>query len=114
MSKASRGGARLAAGKKKAKRRIEPQPITQMPEQTAAEETVQPGAASSRQSSGGTALQFRPRAREAAVARPVAGRGAKAVLDAVDYGYVYTDLKIIGGLTTVIVAGLVALSFMIR
>ncbi|MHB0870499.1 MAG: hypothetical protein ACYC66_09900 [Chloroflexota bacterium] len=114
MSKASRGGARLAAGKKKAKRRIEPQPIAQMPQQTAAQETAQPEAASSRPSSGGAALQFRPRAREAAVARPVAGRGAKAILDAVDYGYVYTDLKIIGGLTTVIFGGLVVLSLMIR
>ncbi|MGE5618086.1 MAG: hypothetical protein ACM3US_02375 [Sphingomonadaceae bacterium] len=114
MSKGSRGGARLAAGKKKTKRRVEPQPIAQVPRSTATPEPVQPKVDGSGQDSGGTVLRFRPRAKEAAVARPAAGRGARTVLEAVDYGYVYADLRVIGGLSAALFGGLVALSLVLR
>ncbi len=119
MSKASRGGTRIAAGKKKAKRRLEPQPITQMPPSTAAQEPVQTSAPTSdqgSQGSGAAVLQFRPRAREVAAARS-AGRGAapaKALLQAVDYSYVYTDLKIIGGLTAFLLGVLIVLTLVVH
>ncbi len=116
MAKPSRGASRFAAGKKKAKKRYESQPASSASPAVVAEEPTQEApAAPVQRSSSGPALQFRPR--EAAVARSAATRGgsaAKAVLQTVDYGYVYTDLKIIGGLATLLFGGLAVLSFVIH
>ncbi len=115
MAKPSRGATRPAASKKKAKKRYGPQTTNPMPTSTGVQEPAQAETAGSAQRSDRTVLQFRPR--EAAVARTAGARGgsaAKALLQAVDYGYVYTDLKIIGGLAALLFGGLVALSFVIR
>lgn len=115
MPKPSRGGPRYAGSKKKAKKRLEPQSTARAVPASVAPEPVQP-----RQDVGenskGTVLQFRPRTRESGAAR-AAGRAAasaKALQQAVDYSYVYTDLKIIGGLSAVLFGGLIALSFVLR
>jgi len=38
----------------------------------------------------------------------------RAAVQAVDYSYVYTDVKIIGGLAAALFAGLIGLSFVLR
>ncbi len=114
MPKDSRGAARSAAGKKKAKKRAEPQTITRIPPSAAVREPVQP---EERAQGGSTAtvLQFRPRGREAGGrAAGKAGGAAKVFLQAVDYSYVFADLKIIGGLSVVLFGGLIALSFVLH
>lgn len=110
MAKLSRGTARSAVGKKKAKKRVEPRPTSQSPSTAAVAQPVQPRETAER-GSGGTVLQFRPRARDAAGRSAAA---AKAVLQTVDYSYVYTDLRIIGVLSVLLLGGLIALSFVIR
>lgn len=116
MSKPSRGATRYAAGKKKGKKRQEPRRVGEVvrpipggkpePSQEAAEER-----------STGTVLQFRPRQREISAGRQAAGKvgpSARAFLKAVDYSYVYADLKLIGGLSVFLFGSLAVLSFFIR
>jgi len=115
MAKPSRGATRFAAGKKKAKKRYEPQPSNATSVSVVAEEPVEGAPKASGPQSAGAVLQFRPR--QAAPSRSVAGKGGaatKAILQAVDYGYVYTDLKVIGGLAVLLFGGLVALSFVVH
>ncbi|GEM_PF-1758302 len=124
MSKPSRGGPRYDAGKKKAKKQPGSQAVAPAssaaaapaPSAGAVREAVQPMAGSSGSSSQ-AAVQFRPRAREGAGVRSMTARAAssgRAALQAVDYSYVYTDVKIIGGLATALFGGLIALSFVLR
>ncbi len=115
MAKPSRGATRFAAGKKKAKKRYEPQSASSMQASTMAQEPVHEEPTGPVQRSSGPVLQFRPR--EATAARSTVAKGgsaARAMLQAVDYSYVYTDLKLIGGLTVLLFGGLVALSFAIH
>lgn len=118
MSKPSRGGPRYAAGKKKAKKRPDAQSAVRVPSSGVSQEPVQSRAdAGGGERPSGTVLQFRPRGRESAALRPGAARvvaSARALQQAVDYGYVYTDLKIIGGLSAVLFGGLIALSLFLR
>lgn len=60
-----------------------------------------------------TAIHFRPRARDDAVVRGAAARGAvsRTFQQVVDYSYVYTDLRIIAGLSVVLFGSLLGLSF---
>jgi len=117
MAKLSHGAARGGAGKKKSKRRPEARPTAPMPtpdsnERPARRQEVAGGGAQT-----ATIVQFKPRARDGAVSRAMSGRpssAAKALQQAVDYSYVYTDLKIIGGITLVLVGGLIGLSFVIH
>ena len=115
MAKPSRGATRPAAGKKKLKKRSELQATRSVPAEAAALEPVRGEMAPPAERPGGTTLQFRPR--EAVAARGAGAKGAsvaKVALQAVDYSYVYTDLRIIGGLAVVLFGGLVALSFVIH
>ncbi len=115
MAKPSRGGTRYAAGQKKAKKRFEPQSSVPVPASAATQEPAQPEEKPVERTSG-SALQFRPRARETSAVRSAGARGvaAKTHLQPIDYSYVYTDLRIIGVLTTVLLVALVALSFMLH
>lgn len=119
MSKPSRNGPRYGGSKKKQKRRPDQQSVAQAPSSASNQQPVQPqveAIAGNNKPSGGS-LQFRPRARENAATRPVAARAgasARAFQQAVDYSYVYTDLKIIGGLSAVLMGGLIALTFILR
>ncbi len=109
MAKPSHGQARGAA-KKKAKRRLESRSVAEFPapsQRTPAPPADRDGTA------GTTVLQFRPRAREA-VDRASARPGGKSFFPAVDYSYVYTDLKIIGALSGSLFVGLLALSFFLH
>ncbi len=116
MSKPTRGATKVAPGKKKAKRRPEPGPMTQVAPTSVSGEAVQAeengnGAVSA------PVLQFRPRAVGAAPVRAVAPKGtpAKTVgFPVVDYSYVYTDLKIIAVLVCSLLVALIALAFVIR
>lgn len=115
MSKPSRSGPRYGGSKKKPKKRSDLQSVAQIPSSDT-QQPVQPRteAVVGTKPSGGV-LQFRPRAREISAARPAAVRAsARAFQQVVDYSYVYTDLKIIGGLSAALFGGLVALSFIIR
>ncbi len=110
-----RGAARSAAGKKKAKKRAESHSATRIPPSAAVREAVRP----EEKAQGGstaTVLQFRPRAGEAGARRAggKAGSTARTYLQPIDYSYVFTDLKIIGGLSAIIIAGLIALSFVVH
>jgi hypothetical protein len=120
MPKSSRGGTRLAPGKKKAaKKREELQPMAPITPSAAATEPEQPKAAPAPRSAA-PVLQFRPKAREAAVrtnaGKPNAGKpsaSARALLQPVDYSYVFTDLKIIGALGGGLLAALIALALVV-
>ncbi len=115
MAKPSHGGARFGASKKKAKKRSEPQQIGRTPS-APVREPSEPQAVPG-EPSGRSVVQFRPRPRDAEPQRVAAGRGAaqaKSFFQAVDYSYVYTDLRIIGGLSALLFGGLVVLSFVIR
>lgn len=116
MSKPSRGTARFAAGKKKAKKRSESRPANHIAASAASTQPMQPEAPA-HDTTGRTVLQFRPRPREAAPMRATAGRtaaSARALQQVIDYSYVYADLKLIGGLSLLLFGGLVALSFVVR
>lgn len=113
MAKPSHG-ARFAGGKKKLKKRPESRPVAPAPVATALPEPVEEtnGNGAGRE----PVLQFRPRAREAAVGRVAPARGPvrRAYQQVVDYSYVYTDLKIIGVLAFALFGLLVALSVVMR
>lgn len=125
MSKAPHGASRSAAGKKKAKKRSEPRPVTQAQPSNAAVNPVQPQERSGEEA-GSRALEFRPRVREAGAngsstgrtaASPASGRasgGAKVPQQTVDYGYVFKDLRVIGALSLFLFGGLAALSILFR
>lgn len=118
MSKPSRSGPRYGGSKKKQKKRPVPQSVAQVSPSDNNQQPVQPRTeADAGNKSGGGVLQFRPQARENAGIRSAAARAgasAKALQQAVDYSYVYTDLKVIGGLSAVLFGGLIALSFVLR
>lgn len=111
MSKPSHGTMRSAVSKKKSRKRPELRP---MPEPLAPEavEAVQPTTAAAEKSNG-SALQFRPRVREAARAIRAQG-GTRFIQQVVNYNYVYADLKVIGVLCLVLFSALIVLSFVIQ
>jgi hypothetical protein len=114
MAKPSRGATRIAPAKKKAKKRYEPQIDRVASTGTVPAESAAGEAVAAAQPTGAV-LQFRPRQAEAA--RAAAARGSVAsrtALQAVDYSYVYADLKLIGALSVLLFGGLVALSFVIH
>jgi len=114
MPKPSHGGPRLATDKKKAKKREEPRPVASMMPADAATEPVQPEATPNGRAAA-TVVQFRPKGREAPL-RGNVGRSsasARALLQPVDYSYVFTDLRIIGALSGSLLVALIALFFIV-
>ncbi|HEX9016251.1 MAG TPA: hypothetical protein VF960_09685 [Chloroflexota bacterium] len=115
MSKPTRGATRPAASKKKAKKRpdiIRPA-VQAEPEEVDVASEEETGAVAV---ATAPVLQFRPRSRDAAPARP-AGRPAtarSATFPTTDYSYVYTDLRIIALLVGSLLVALIALSFVIH
>jgi hypothetical protein len=117
MAKSSRNGPRYSGSKKKQKKRPVQQSVAQAPSSSNNQQPVQSQAETIADNKpSGESLQFRPRARGSAAPRSVASRAgssARASQQVVDYSYVYTDLRIIGGLSAVLIGGLVALSFIL-
>jgi len=114
MAKPSRGATRISPAKKKAKKRYEPQ-LSRTASAGVAPAEPAAGEAAIASEPTGAVLQFRPRQAEAARAAVARGSaGSKSAIQAVDYSYVYADLKLIGGLTVLLFGGLVALSFVIH
>lgn len=109
-------GARPGASKKKTKKRPEIRPA----DQAAAPASVSTEPVQAKENGNGHAsapvLQFRPSAREVAPSRRTSGRAAtaKTAFQTADYSYVYTDLRIIGVLASVLLVLLIALTFVIK
>ena len=118
MPKVSHGSARHGAAKKKVRRRVEPQVETALPQSQPEVQPAQPQEIDrGNGASGETAIRFRPRSGEARTPRTASGRlaaTARVAQQTMDYGYVYTDLKIIGGLSVFLFGGLGALYLVLR
>ena len=116
MSKPTRGAAKAAPGKRKAKVRPQPRPTGEGAPTVASEGAVQAEAKGNVAVREEPVLRFRPGPRETAPIRATGGKAqaARAPLPTVDYSYVYTDLKIIGVLVSALLVALIALSFVIH